>query len=90
MLTKGAKAVVSPGAETPGRHTPHHDTTLSRAKFEELCDDLISRCQVPVENALRDAKLSLSDMDEVILVGGGGDEREGDGGVGGEWWGGSS
>ena len=48
----------------------HIDTNLSRAKFEELCDDLISRCQVPVENALRDAKLSLSDMDEVILVGG--------------------
>ena len=48
----------------------HIDTNLSRAKFEELCDDLITRCKVPVENALRDAKLDLSDMDEVILVGG--------------------
>ena len=48
----------------------HIDTNLSRAKFEELCDDLITRCKVPVENALRDAKLSLDDMDEVILVGG--------------------
>merc|ERR1719454_916726 len=48
----------------------HIDTNLSKAKFEELCDDLISRCKVPVENALRDAKLDLSDMDEVILVGG--------------------
>jgi len=48
----------------------HIDTSLTRAKFEELCDDLISRCQTPVENALRDAKLDLKDMDEVILVGG--------------------
>jgi len=48
----------------------HIDTTLTRAKFEELCDDLITRCQVPVQNALRDAKLDLKDMNEVILVGG--------------------
>merc|ERR1719440_359277 len=48
----------------------HIDTNLSKAKFEELCDDLIARCKVPVQNALRDAKLDLSDMDEVILVGG--------------------
>jgi L1 cell adhesion molecule like protein len=48
----------------------HIDTNLSKAKFEELCDDLIARCKVPVQNALRDAKLELSDMDEVILVGG--------------------
>ena len=48
----------------------HIDTNLTKAKFEELCDDLIARCKVPVENALRDAKLELSDMDEVILVGG--------------------
>ncbi|MEH2070734.1 MAG: molecular chaperone DnaK [Nostoc sp.] len=48
----------------------HLDTTLTRAKFEELCSDLIDRCRVPVENALRDAKLSKSDIDEVVLVGG--------------------
>ena len=48
----------------------HIDTNLTKAKFEELCDDLIARCKVPVQNALRDAKLDLSDMDEVILVGG--------------------
>jgi heat shock protein 1/8 len=48
----------------------HIDTSLTKAKFEELCDDLIARCKVPVQNALRDAKLELSDMDEVILVGG--------------------
>ncbi|AFY41403.1 molecular chaperone DnaK [Nostoc sp. PCC 7107] len=48
----------------------HLDTTLTRAKFEELCSDLIDRSRIPVENALRDAKLSKNDIDEVVLVGG--------------------
>jgi molecular chaperone DnaK len=48
----------------------HLDTTLTRAKFEELCADLIDRCRIPVENSLRDAKLSKTDIDEVVLVGG--------------------
>ncbi|OUS42001.1 heat shock protein 70 family [Ostreococcus tauri] len=48
----------------------HIDTTLGRAKFEQLCEDLISRCRLPVEQALKDAKLNLSEVDEVILVGG--------------------
>jgi len=48
----------------------HLDMTLTRAKFEELCSDLIDRCRVPVENALRDAKLSKTDIDEVVMVGG--------------------
>ncbi|HEY9624225.1 MAG TPA: molecular chaperone DnaK [Crinalium sp.] len=48
----------------------HLDTTLTRAKFEELCSDLIDRCRVPVENALRDAKIDKSAIDEVVLVGG--------------------
>ena len=48
----------------------HLETTLTRAKFEELCSDLIDRCGVPVKNALKDAKLSKSDIDEVVLVGG--------------------
>ncbi|WP_017655708.1 molecular chaperone DnaK [Fortiea contorta] len=48
----------------------HLDTTLTRATFEELCSDLIDRSRVPVENALRDAKLSKGDIDEVVLVGG--------------------
>ncbi|MEM8808963.1 MAG: molecular chaperone DnaK [Cyanobacteria bacterium P01_G01_bin.38] len=48
----------------------HLDTTLTRAKFEELCSDLIDRCGVPVETAMRDAKLSKSDIDEIVLVGG--------------------
>jgi chaperone protein DnaK len=48
----------------------HIDTMLTRAKFEEMCSDLIDRCKVPVENALKDAKLSLAEVNEVILVGG--------------------
>ena len=48
----------------------HLDTTLTRAQFEELCSDLIDRSRVPVEKAMKDAKLSNSDIDEVVLVGG--------------------
>ena len=48
----------------------HLETTLTRAKFEELCSDLIDRCGVPVQNAIKDAKLSKTDIDEVVLVGG--------------------
>ena len=48
----------------------HLDTTLTRGKFEELCSDLIDRCRVPVENAVRDAKIDKSSIDEVVLVGG--------------------
>ena len=48
----------------------HLDMTLTRAKFEELCSDLIDRCRIPVENAVRDAKIDKSSIDEVVLVGG--------------------
>ncbi|KAJ1375177.1 Heat shock protein 70 family [Sesbania bispinosa] len=48
----------------------HIETTLTRVKFEELCSDLLDRLRTPVENSLRDAKLSFKDLDEVILVGG--------------------
>jgi molecular chaperone DnaK len=44
--------------------------TLTRVKFEELCADLIDRCRIPVENAVRDAKIDKSAIDEVVLVGG--------------------
>lgn len=48
----------------------HIESNLSRAKFEDLCSDLLDRCRVPVEQALKDANLKLSDINEVILVGG--------------------
>ena len=48
----------------------HLDTTLTRAKFNELTKDLVDRTMVPVRNALRDAKLTAKDIDQVLLVGG--------------------
>ena len=48
----------------------HLDYTLTRAEFERITKDLLDRCKKPVEQALRDAGLSLGSIDEVILVGG--------------------
>ena len=48
----------------------HLDYTLTRSEFERLTHDLLERCRKPVNNALKDANLSASDLDEVILVGG--------------------
>ena len=48
----------------------HLVKTLTRAQFEQLAHDLIQACLVPCQNAIRDAKLSTSDIDEVMLVGG--------------------
>ena len=55
----------------PETRTPMHlEKTLTRAKFEELTADLLRRVRKPVEQALADAKLDASKIDEVILVGG--------------------
>lgn len=48
----------------------HLVKTLSRAKFEQLIDDLLQKCVNPCQTAMKDAGLSNSDIDEVILVGG--------------------
>ena len=48
----------------------HLNYTLTRAEFEKITRDLLERCKQPVTNALRDAKLKLSDLTEVIPVGG--------------------
>ena len=48
----------------------HFETTLSRAKLEELVQPLLERLAEPVEKALKDAKLKASDIDEVVMVGG--------------------
>lgn len=48
----------------------HLELSLTRAKFEDLCRDLLNRCKTPVENALKDAGVSKSDINEVVLVGG--------------------
>ena len=56
---------------TAGANGPLHlETTLTRAKFNELTADLVERTKAPVMNALSDAGLSASDIDEVILNGG--------------------
>ncbi len=48
----------------------HFDITLTRAKFEDLTFDLLERCKKPVEQAIKDASILASQIDEVILVGG--------------------
>ena len=48
----------------------HLDLTLTRAKFEELASKLIDRCAMPVEQALKDAKFSSGELDEIVMVGG--------------------
>ena len=48
----------------------HLQTTLTRAKFDELTSDLVERTALPVKNALRDAGLAANDLDQVLLVGG--------------------
>jgi len=45
-------------------------TTLTRAKFESLCSDIFQRTMAPVEQVLKDSKLSKSEIDEIVLVGG--------------------
>ena len=48
----------------------HFDMNLSRAKFDELTHDLVERTAIPVQNALRDAGITASDLSKVLLVGG--------------------
>ncbi|MBN2411988.1 molecular chaperone DnaK [candidate division KSB1 bacterium] len=48
----------------------HLNMTLTRAKFEQLCDDLFQRCIGPCKIAMKDASLSEKDIDEIVLVGG--------------------
>jgi molecular chaperone DnaK len=48
----------------------HLQIKLTRAKLEQLTEDLVERCRGPFEQAIKDAKLSASDIDEVVLVGG--------------------
>jgi molecular chaperone DnaK len=57
---------VTAGAEGP----KHLQYKVSRAKFEQLSDDLVARCKTPFEAALKDAGLKAGDLDEIVLVGG--------------------
>ncbi|GLY07237.1 molecular chaperone DnaK [Actinoplanes sp. NBRC 101535] len=56
---------------TAGANGPLHlDTTLSRAEFQRMTQDLLDRCKGPFESAIKDADIKLADIDHVILVGG--------------------
>ena len=57
---------ISAGPEGP----LHLEATLTRAQFDAMTKDLVDRTMVPVKNALRDAGLNSSDLDQVLLVGG--------------------
>jgi molecular chaperone DnaK len=48
----------------------HIEKDLTRAKFEDLCSDLIDRCRIPIQNALKDAGLTADAIDQNVLVGG--------------------
>nr|WAM64069.1 DnaK chaperone protein [Ishige okamurae] len=48
----------------------HIEEVLTRAKFEEICEDLINRCRLPVESAIQDAKVKRESINELVLVGG--------------------
>ena len=54
----------------PSVQPKHIDLEFDRSKFEELSKDLLAKCKKPVQKALEDAKLSKSEIDQVILVGG--------------------
>ena len=72
---EGAKRILSSQQMTKLEIENFHDgrdfsETLTRAKFEELNMDLFKKTMTPVDNVLKDAKLSKDDIDDVVLVGG--------------------
>ena len=66
LQTQISLPFISAGAEGP----LHLEATLTRAQFDAMTKDLVDRTMVPVRNAMRDAKLTASDLDQVLLVGG--------------------
>ena len=70
-LSSAQQAVINLPFITMNQSGPLHlNYTLSRAEFEKITRDLLERCKAPVTKALNDANVSLSEVDEVILVGG--------------------
>ena len=70
-LSSSQEAQINQPFITQGKDGPLHLTmTLTRAKLEQLVDDLIQKSIKPVEQALKDAKIKASDVDEVVMVGG--------------------
>ena len=70
-LSSSSEAQINQPFITQGKYGPLHLTlTLTRAKLEEIVDPLIQKTLKPVEQALKDAKIKVSDIDEVVMVGG--------------------
>lgn len=70
-LSTVEKTTISLAFITADKTGPKHiEKELTRETFENLCKELISRCRLPVEKALSDARLDKSDINEVVLVGG--------------------
>ena len=70
-LSTAQQAVINLPFITMNQSGPLHlNYTLTRAEFEKITRDLLERCKAPVTKALNDANVSLSEVDEVILVGG--------------------
>lgn len=66
-LSSSTKAVVEIDSLQDGID---FNTTITRARFENICSDLFQRCMAPVDKVLRDANISKSQVDEIVLVGG--------------------
>ena len=70
-LSQAVNAQISLPFITMVNGQPKHLTTsLSRATFEQITKSLIERCRAPCQSCLKDAKLNISDIDEIVLVGG--------------------
>jgi len=70
-LSTVEKTIISLPFITANKTGPKHiEKELTREVFENLCQDLINRCRIPVEKALNDVRLTKSDINEVVLVGG--------------------
>jgi len=70
-LSSSTEAQINQPFITQGKNGPLHLTlTLTRAKLEQIVDPLIQKTLKPVEQALKDAKIKVSDIDEIVMVGG--------------------
>ncbi len=67
VLSSSSQATIEVDSLADGQDL---NLTLTRAKFESLCDSLFRKCMGPVEQVLRDAKMSKEKVDEIVLVGG--------------------
>ncbi len=70
-LSSSLETIISLPFIGMGKNGPiNFEMKLTRAKFQDLTKHLLARCEIPVKNALKDAKLSANDINEVLLIGG--------------------